>query len=328
MNAKTIAAIKEIADLLYSIVECESGTTTEEKTRTRKPATSRKPAAVEENTTATADSEYTREDLDGMTYNAIKKLAKSMGITASGDRDTLVNKILGEDADESEPEVESSDEAQTKKGPGRRKMVSKKPEPESENEPDTDDSSDDGDDDLYTQVSEAVEDMETEDIIELLTEAGVKVRKGGKRQTVINTLVKAVEDGLIDLSDDEESDEENDDEETEDSSPRSLAIEKSNEDIDKQFEDGDITRDDLIEWYCDAYGEKPIKVKKMKDEALLDAYKEASALFIDDAGETHEEGDPYEVNGEPYCCGAPLKYNKDDNSYICEQCGNEYNAEE
>ena len=200
-------------------------------------------------------------------------------------------------------------------------MTSKKSEPD----PEPEEPASDEDDDLYAQVSEAVEGMETGEIIDLLTEAGVKVRKGSKRQTVLSSLVKAVEDGLIDLSDDGEESDESSDEET---SVRDEAVQKSNEDIDKQFEDGNITRDDLVEWYCEAYGEKPIKVKKMKDEALLDAYKEASALFIDDAGETHEEGDPYEINGEAYCCGAPLKYNEDDNSYICEQCGNEYNAEE
>lgn len=51
-------------------------------------------------------------------------------------------------------------------------------------------------------------------------------------------------------------------------------------------------------------------------------------LFIDDEGDEVEEGAPYTLNGEPYCCGQPLQYNEEDDTFICEICGGEYESEE
>ena len=52
-----------------------------------------------------------------------------------------------------------------------------------------------------------------------------------------------------------------------------------------------------------------------------------SCLLIDDEGEMPEEEGAYTVNGIPYCCGHELKYNEDNETYICETCGAEYEAE-
>ena len=40
-----------------------------------------------------------------------------------------------------------------------------------------------------------------------------------------------------------------------------------------------------------------------------------------------EEG-AYTVNGIPYCCGHELAFNEDNDTYICEVCGGEYEAGE
>ena len=49
-------------------------------------------------------------------------------------------------------------------------------------------------------------------------------------------------------------------------------------------------------------------------------------LYIDDDGEMPEEEGAYLVNDVPYCCGRPLKLV--DNTYVCEFCGGEYDAED
>ena len=49
--------------------------------------------------------------------------------------------------------------------------------------------------------------------------------------------------------------------------------------------------------------------------------------MIDDEGNTNEPGEPYEINEENYCCGHALKYDKNGKVFICEVCGNKYEAE-
>ena len=64
-------------------------------------------------------------------------------------------------------------------------------------------------DPVYAQIVEAVADMETEEIADLLAEVGVSAK--GKRESLIEKLVQAVKDGLIDFSDEEDEEAECDD---------------------------------------------------------------------------------------------------------------------
>lgn len=102
-----------------------------------------------------------------------------------------------------------------------------------------------------------------------------------------------------------------------------------------------VSSDDFDEKEIESY----LEANATQDEADLlgDEYTidEEIALYcemvkrtIDDEGNIHtpandaEDGDPYEVNGEAYCCGHKLKYVNDTNSYVCEHCGAEYEADE
>lgn len=104
---------------------------------------------------------------------------------------------------------------------------------------------------------------------------------------------------------------------------RLKAIEAMEIQVQEEFEEGKITRKEMVA-YLKQVG---IAVtKKVEDEAVVEMYTEKLALLIDDEGEFHDEGgDPYNINEVPYCCGAPLE--EIEGGYRCNVCGTEYEAE-
>lgn len=319
--SKKIEALKAIVENLNIIIEeiegCDTCSCTESSERGT-PAS--KPKTKKTESAAVVTEEVTEESLGEMGYNDLKSLAKQLGVNAKGSREELVNRILSAGSESESADEDPTEEApvETPKPVSKRKIGKAAPvqsEPVEE-------------DPLYAQVEEAVAELSDEELLDMLHEVGVRAK--GKRQSLISYAVKAVRDGLISLDDEaDESDEdsaddadENDDEEM--TEERADAVQKSNDEIDDQFNSGEIGRDDLVGWYAEAFGENLAKVKKMTDDALLEAYKESAALFIDDEGQTHEEGEAYVVNGEVYCCGTPCQFNEDDSTFVCECCGNEY----
>lgn len=288
-----------------------------------------------------ASAEYTAEELNSMSYNDLKKLAKDLGISAVGNRKELVNKILS-------GAVEADDEAEEEETPAPKKTskAAKKPAPpveddedeEDEEEPEDDDTDDEADDDsIAAQVNEIVADMDDDEIRELLD--SVDISSKGKRQALISKLITAVEEGVISLDD-----EEADDEEEEEEAPAPKKSSKKSADVTEgmtkkrkkaydelcdetteAFENGEITREDLIEFINDFNGTND-KMKKVSDEGLIAQYLELSANLVSDDGEVVEEG-AYYINEEPYCCGHPLSYDKKKKVYKCDVCGETYEAE-
>ena len=293
------------------------------------------------------------DDLDSMSYNDLKKLCKSRGLSAAGNREELIARLNGED--DSEEDDEPVKKSTAKKG-------SKKSAPvEDDDEDDTDEDEEDGDDDddedgedVQSAVEAATEDMSLEELAEFCEENGLSSK--GKRQALIARIVKAVEAGDIELSDDdddEDEDEEEDekpskkssgkktskkqedededdddgDEEGEPTAERIAALKAYKKDTTAQFKKGELERDDLVEFLCDFYDKDKKAYKKMSDADVLAAYIEASSNLINDEGDIVEEG-AYTVNGVPFCCGRPLTYNEDDEQYVCEHCGGEYEADE
>ena len=63
------------------------------------------------------------------------------------------------------------------------------------------------------------------------------------------------------------------------------------------------------------------------EEDILKMYMELVKRTIDNDGEEHEQGEPYELADKDVCCGHELKYVKKSKKYICEHCGTEYEAE-
>ena len=285
-----------------------------------------------------APKTVTREQLDGMTYNNIKKLAKEMGVSAVGNREDITARILGESAEA------KTEETPVEEAPAKKTKKVEKTEPE-EVEVDEKDN-----DPLYSKVVETVADMSNEEIADILADIGVSAK--GKREALIEKVVQAVRDGLLDFDDedeeeveetpapapakkeapapveddeDEEEDLTNDIDNPEMTEARRKAIIAQDNSIRKQFKKGDVTRDNLIE-FLQSFYDTDEDMDDMSDDDLLDTYIDAVCRLVDDEGDLVEEG-AYTLNGEPACCGRVLVYSEDTNVFICEHCGEEYEAE-
>lgn len=353
MNAKIIEAVKGIRDNLNIIIdemENRAVKVAEEEVAPKNEVPAEVPVVEETTTTAPKSRKekeaseklpdvtgtLTEEQLNSLSYNNLKKLAKEMGIPATGSRDELTAKILNAEVTAPAEEVEA--EEPVKEAPKKTTRKVAKPEPVEEPEDDDDEE----EDPIVAKVMEAVEDMTNEEIADILADVGVKAK--GKRQSLISAVIQAVKDGKIDLDDEESEDEEEDDtpaqsEETEEeefdvndpenpdmTEERKTALEAYRSEVESDFNDGAITRKQIVEWLNEYHGTEDT-MKKKSDEDLVEEYIYYSSLLINDEGEMPEEEGAYTVNGIPYCCGHELAYNEDNETYICETCGAEYEAE-
>lgn len=336
MNAKIIEGLKAVRggiDLIlegYADEQSVETVSTPTQNEVESKSVQRRKAIQAEETVAEAPTAnevkevpaVTREQLDGMTYNNIKKLAKDMGISAVGNREEITNRILGCTPDETATAENKSPE--------------EVPVDEKNNDP------------IYAKVVDAVADMTNEEIADVLVDIGLSAK--GKREALIEKVVQAVRDGLLDFDDEDEEEEtevaeapvakeapvEDSDEEEEDNTndidnpamteARKKAILAQDDEIRKQFSKGEVTRADLVEFLQSFYDTED-DMSDMPDEDLLDTYIDAVCRLVDDEGDLIEEG-AYSLNGEPACCGRVLNYSEDTKMFICEHCGEEYEAEE
>lgn len=290
--------------------------------------------------------ELTRDVLEQMSYNDIKKLCKENGIKAVGSAPQLIEKLLSTvsevEAEEEPEEPEQSEEPEvTEEDVAPVKEVKSTKSKKSED--------DDLDEDLLETIKSEAEGMTEEDILDILADVGISPKGKKTKANLIKELAKAVRDGLIAIDDEDEEDEEEqtsakiiepdfnnsteeeeddeseeeDDEEEEITEARAKAIEELKESYATMVEDGELTVDEMAEFIEDFYGEYP---EDLSDEEVFEVYCNTVAKLIDDDGELHEEG-AYAINGEFYCCGKPLKYAEETNKFICESCGAEYEAE-
>lgn len=342
----------------------------ETKSATRRQAVQKEQPAMNEpeETEATVEGKFSREQLMSMKFNELKKLGASVGVSCKGTRDEIVERMLQVTVSatvENEAEPEETDEAPAKddgkvvpinKKKGGLKKSAKTKEPEEEEV-----------DEQYIQMAtEATEDMSAKEIIEYLAEFDIEAK--GKKSDVVKVLAKAIADGIVQLEDDDEdeSEEEADVEETtaeaeeetaededEDgeefneesyfpeydpegvnipdgmSEERAEAVKSMMADIIEGVENDTITEED-IQTFLETYASEE-ELEALGDdyqfEDLVAMYCEVKKRFIDDDGEEHEAGDPYEIDEENYCCGRKLKYEKKSKKFICENCGEEYEAE-
>lgn len=259
------------------------------------------------------------DDFSEMSYNDLKKYAKAHGVSASGSRDEIIARLNGATDDD-----EDDDEPVQKPTKGGKSKKSTPVEDDDDDEDDEDE--DDDEEDIQSQVEAATEDMTLEDLAEFCKDNGLSPK--GKRAALIARIVKAVEDGDIELSDDDDDeDEEDDDDEEAPTKERLTAMKAHDKDTRQSFKNGELERADLVEFLCDFYDKDKKAYKKASDKEILDMYIEASSNLIDDDGEFVEEG-AYTVNGVPFCCGRPLSYDEDSEQYVCEHCGESYEADE
>lgn len=340
----------------------------ESKSATRRQAVQKEQPAMNEpeETEATVEGKFSREQLMSMKFNELKKLGASVGVSCKGTRDEIVERMLQvtvsatveNEAEPEETEAPAKDDGKVvpiNKKKGGLKKSAKTEEPEEEEV-----------DEQYIQMAtEATEDMSAKEIIEYLAEFDIEAK--GKKSDVVKVLAKAIADGIVQLEDDDEEDdseEEADVEETtaeaeeetaedEDgeefneesyfpeydpdgvnnpegmSEERAEAVKSMMADIIEGVENDTITEED-IQTFLETYASEE-ELEALGDdyhfEDLVAMYCEVKKRFIDDNGEEHEAEDPYEIDEENYCCGRKLKYEKKSKKFICENCGEEYEAE-
>ena len=258
----------------------------------------------------TEESEESEVDLGSMKLKELREYAEELGINSKGKRAELEERIqefLNSEESE-EPEIEENED--------------------SEEDEDSEEAEDDEvEDETYAKVMQYVNEASDDELRETLEELGLSSK--GKREALIEKIYQAVKDGLFEFEEDEEPSEDEEpevEEESEDlgiTEKRAKAIEAMEEQVQEEFEEGKITRKEMVV-YLKQVG---IAVtKKVEDEAVVEMYTEKLALLIDDEGEFHDEGgDPYNINEVPYCCGAPLE--EIEGGYRCNVCGTEYEAE-
>lgn len=270
----------------------------------------------------TEEIEESEVDLGSMKLKELREYAEELGLNSKGKRaeveeriqEFLDNQEDSEEVEEPEEEIEESEE-------------------ETDEEVETEE--DEVEDETYAKVMQYVNEASDEELRETLEELGLSSK--GKREALVEKIYQAVKDGLFEFEeeDEEPSEETEEVEDTEDDSEeddsedlgmteaRLKAIEAMEIQVQEEFEEGKITRKEMVA-YLKQVG---IAVtKKVEDEAVVEMYTEKLALLIDDEGEFHDEGgDPYNINEVPYCCGAPLE--EIEGGYRCNVCGTEYEAE-
>lgn len=277
--------------------------------------------SVEPEEEVTVEEPETEEvDLGSMKLKELREYAEELGLNSKGKRAEVEDRIRefleNEDTKEDEDLGEEPEEEIE--------------ETEEETE-EVDDTEDEVEDETYAKVMQYVNEASDDELRETLEELGLSSK--GKREALIEKIYQAVKDGLFEFEEDEEpseevedTEEETDEETSEDlgmTEERAKAMEAMEEQVQEEFEEGKITRKEMVA-YLKQVG---IAVtKKVEDEAVVEMYTEKLALLIDDEGEFHDEGgDPYNINEVPYCCGAPLE--EIEGGYRCNVCGTEYEAE-
>lgn len=294
------------------------------------------------------------EQLNSMKYNEFKKLAASLGVKCTGTRDEIMERILALDvtvttegeAEVSEPADEEEEVAPTKSDrPAKGKKFAKKEADEPAR------------DEFDEQAEEIAKETSVEDIIEALKDVDVKATK----KNAVQKLAEALRAGLIELDDEDEEEEveeadeeetpandtEEDDEEITAESyfseydpkgyndPNGMTEERAEAIVEKMdevltaYSEDELTVEDMTSYLEDNAKQEELDLlgEDFEDEDVLKLYMELIKRTIDNEGEEHEPGDPYEVGEKDLCCGHELKYVKKTKMYVCEQCGTEYEAE-
>lgn len=348
----------------------------ESKSVARRAAVQKEEPAMNtpEETEAGAEVEGTlsREQLISMKFNDLKKLGASLGVSCSGKRDEIIDRILNVPVKASVEPEESEDEGTAEKGKvvpisksKKGGLKKKKEEPEEEETAEAEEEEAGPSEESIKLAEELTEDMSAKEIIDYLAECGIKAK--GKKSDVILVLAKGIEDGTVELEDDEEdtedeeeaeesvdegeeevsSDDEEEGEEFNEESyfpeydeagynnpdsmkeERAEAVKAMMADIIEKVENDELKEEDMQTFLENVCTDEELEAlgEDYEFEELVALYCEIRKRFVDDDGEEHEPGDPYELNEKNFCCGHELKYEKKSKTFICESCGEKYTAE-
>ena len=369
MNAKTEKLIKNAIELLNQAIE-ESDTeevSVPEKSAPAKTAT--KAATPDKKQSSKKESaEYTEEDLKDMSYNDLKKLCKELGIPAIGSRAEIVDKIVNGEPEEI---IEDDTEEEAPKTKGRtapaksaKKSAPAEEELEEEEEDEAEELDEDEDEEQTTLdlVKEATEDMTDEEIANLLIENGISAK--GKRQALIDKLVKAIDDGIIEIGDEDEEDGEELEEEEKStakkSSKKAPKEEEAEEEDEELEEDEEVEenpdvlkftkkrkatfdkrkkelvsarksgklKDKSISKYVNDYYHGEVDLDDLSADEIFEHYLELISLTIDDEGDIYDTEECYSINDNVYCCGHLCEFDESTGEYTCTECDSVYSTED
>ena len=274
----------------------------------------------------------TAEELAGMTFNDLRSLGASLGINARGKRSEIEANILALENKVTKPPVKES-------------SLEK---PTLQSEEDVDDAEEKIPDDDIIKICEEMTDEQLQETLK-----SVGLRTNGKRAALIDRIVKAVADGVLDWSDDDESEteENNEADETENESDEENGADDEYdvlaefpefsandadaskiteerlaklEEIDALYESDEEEEDEKIidEVLIGHFGSK-FKVKSYDLSQKTRIYFEIMKLFVDDDGDEHVVKEGYYLNGELYCCAKPIN-----EEGKCVVCGDVYDVDD
>lgn len=339
----TIAGLTTIKNALAVEVTTEVETPKKSKSVERREKSQEVNPTVEETEGSDVAVKFDVEQLNSMKYNEFKKFAASLGVKCTGTRDEIMERILALESSEDDAEVvESVEESVEKEVKPVKKAKMQAP----------------AKDEFDEQAEAIAEETPVEDIIEALAEVDVKANK----KNAVSLLADALREGLIELDDEDEEDVEDDeevevveaeivDEDEEDditamsyfpefdpkgfnkpedmTDERAEAVVAKMDEILTAYSEEELTDEDVASYVEDNATEEEIELlgDEYDEEDILKLYMELVKRTIDNEGEEHEQGEPYEVADKDVCCGQELKYSKKTKKYICEHCGTEYEAE-
>lgn len=289
----------------------------------------------------TGSQTYTVAELEGMKYNEFKKLAASLGVPCTGSRADIMERVIGTGVvSDAEGGSAKSTPATTKFAPvakggltaGGKKLGAKTPAKPAKDEFDA-------------QAEDIAKETPVKDIIASLADVGVKANKAD----AVSKLAQALRDGLLSVDgDDEEGGEEAGGEEGIDANsyfpdydpdgyndPEAMTAERAEAVTEKmdailtEISEGTLTQDMMVEYLQTVCTQEELDLlgEDYSEDDIVAMYMEMNKRMIDNEGEEHEPGEPYELGEENMCCGHPLSYDKSNGVFLCERCGGEFEAQ-
>ncbi|MDR1559091.1 MAG: hypothetical protein LBS84_05210 [Clostridiales bacterium] len=316
----------ELADLCFKLSEAfkylESQSSTkediEDSVSTVVAAPDPLPEVVEEVKPARNESEevkakFTREYLDAMPYTKLKSLAASLGISGAGKKETIVNAILNTNVNNEEASVNEEVKGDVEQETLQEEMKV--------------------DEVLYDKIITRSDD-ELKDMLKSIDWSAI-----GKHQTLVDKVIRAINMGALanpleEVQEEPEAVEQSENEAVEDidipepfakftqfevnySKMTEARAEKlaaiREEEKDKKYNEAEM--DDMFIGYLDGYS-APDYTRQEK----MSIYAEIRCLYVDDAGQEHDDQDVYNINGKLYCCGSRIRYNAYTKVYTCAVC--------
>lgn len=289
----------------------------------------KKDKKVEEEVVQEESDYFSKEEIEKMKYNELKAYASELGLSVTGKKAEILERVLDKLYPDNKEEPEEQEELEDEEEP---EVETKEDEDEDEDLEDT----------KQDKIAEMLEGYTEEELADLLEQVGKSPK--GKRQALVSKIVDAIDEGLIEFEDDgeeseeEESDgevkeDEEDEEDEEDifknvTEVRKDAIVELRKSIESMYKDGEI-KDKGMKEFLEEYHEHladDCNECDCPNGDRLDCYIKIQTNLIDDEGVQHDLGEPYIVNGNYYCCGRELSKLNDETLY-CEICGQEYELE-